>query len=35
MLAHGPTTVACHGVEEGRIPTVPVVTPLDATVSAV
>ena len=34
MLAHGPTTVACHGVEEGRIP-YPAVPPLDVVVSAV
>ncbi|MDR3471469.1 MAG: dipeptide ABC transporter ATP-binding protein [Devosia sp.] len=35
MLVNGKTTVACHGVEEGRIPTTPPATPLDATVSAV
>ena len=34
MLTHGVTTVACHGVEEDRIP-IPVQPPLDATVSAV
>jgi len=35
MLPAGETLVACHGVEEGRVPVAPVVTPLDATVSAV
>ena len=34
MLTHGATTVACHGVEEGRIP-YPAVAPLDVVVSAV
>ena len=34
MLTQGATTVACHGVEEGRIP-YPAVPPLDVVVSAV
>jgi oligopeptide/dipeptide ABC transporter ATP-binding protein len=35
MLTHGLTTVACHGVEEGRAP-IPAAAPaLDVTVSAV
>jgi dipeptide transport system ATP-binding protein len=35
MLPHGATTVACHGVEEGRIPVIAPAAPLDAVVSAV
>ena len=35
MLRAGDTTVACHGVEEGRVPSAPLVTPLDATVASV
>jgi dipeptide transport system ATP-binding protein len=35
MLPAGETIVACHGVEEGRIPSRPPVEPLDATVSAI
>jgi dipeptide transport system ATP-binding protein len=34
MLVHGATTVACHGVEEGRVPTA-AAPALDATVSEV
>jgi len=35
MRAAGPTRVACHGVEEGRVPVTPTLEPLDATVGAV
>jgi len=35
MQRFGTTVTACHGVEEGRIPTSPPVEPLDATVSTV